>query len=185
MSTIRPALTCAIEGCEKPSWARGWCQAHYTRWKRHGDPLAGRTHVKGRRCQNHPYRSSRGHGLCGSCLRRYRLERTSKRCTAHPDMPAYARNLCNPCYQSEQRIKSAYGITADEYRQIMASPCGICGGTAEVVDHCHSTGRVRGGLCTRCNVGLGVIEGWYTERRAEIDAWLSSDIHAKARRVCR
>lgn len=34
---------CSIEGCNKPVTARGWCGAHYVRWMRHGDPLAGRT----------------------------------------------------------------------------------------------------------------------------------------------
>ena len=29
---------CKIEGCGKRVEARGWCSAHYTRWKRHGDP---------------------------------------------------------------------------------------------------------------------------------------------------
>lgn len=29
---------CAIEGCERPQVARGWCGRHYERWKRTGDP---------------------------------------------------------------------------------------------------------------------------------------------------
>lgn len=33
--------TCSIEGCDKPTKARGWCNAHWKRWIRHGDPLAG------------------------------------------------------------------------------------------------------------------------------------------------
>jgi hypothetical protein len=35
--------TCSIPGCNRFSHLRGWCQAHYCRWLRHGDPLAGRT----------------------------------------------------------------------------------------------------------------------------------------------
>ena len=35
--------TCNIEDCEKRHVARGWCSAHYTRWHKHGDPLAGGT----------------------------------------------------------------------------------------------------------------------------------------------
>lgn len=31
--------TCTIEGCEKRHVARGWCDTHYCRWKRTGDPL--------------------------------------------------------------------------------------------------------------------------------------------------
>lgn len=33
---------CAIDGCDRPIDRRGWCTRHYTRWYRHGDPLAGR-----------------------------------------------------------------------------------------------------------------------------------------------
>lgn len=29
--------TCSIEGCERPSIARGWCGMHYLRWRAHGD----------------------------------------------------------------------------------------------------------------------------------------------------
>ena len=35
--------TCSIGGCEKPRKARGWCDAHWARWRAHGDPLAGGT----------------------------------------------------------------------------------------------------------------------------------------------
>lgn len=33
--------TCEIDSCLNPSYARGWCRAHYSRWQRHGDPLGG------------------------------------------------------------------------------------------------------------------------------------------------
>lgn len=32
---------CSIPDCGKPTIARGWCPAHYKRWRLHGDPLAG------------------------------------------------------------------------------------------------------------------------------------------------
>lgn len=35
-------MSCSIEDCELPKKARGWCRSHYERWKRWGDPLAGR-----------------------------------------------------------------------------------------------------------------------------------------------
>lgn len=34
---------CDIVGCERKSIARGWCNRHYLRWLKHGDPLAGGT----------------------------------------------------------------------------------------------------------------------------------------------
>lgn len=34
---------CSIDGCGKPVKARGWCNAHWFRWRRHGNPLSGGT----------------------------------------------------------------------------------------------------------------------------------------------
>ena len=31
--------TCSINDCDKPTVGRGWCRKHYTRWRKHGDPL--------------------------------------------------------------------------------------------------------------------------------------------------
>jgi hypothetical protein len=30
---------CPVEGCEKQSRKRGWCDAHYQLWRKYGDPL--------------------------------------------------------------------------------------------------------------------------------------------------
>jgi hypothetical protein len=32
---------CTILGCDKPQHGKGWCNAHYMRWKRKGDPNIG------------------------------------------------------------------------------------------------------------------------------------------------
>lgn len=31
--------TCTVQGCERNAVARGWCNLHYLRWKKYGDPL--------------------------------------------------------------------------------------------------------------------------------------------------
>lgn len=31
--------TCSIKQCESPVLGRGWCNKHYLRWRKHGDPL--------------------------------------------------------------------------------------------------------------------------------------------------
>lgn len=51
------AVSCAIEDCPRPAnSSQGWCKAHYARWKRYGDVLAG-----GR---TRRLRGSRGSGSC-------------------------------------------------------------------------------------------------------------------------
>lgn len=32
---------CLIDQCNSGPFMRGWCVAHYERWRRHGDPLGG------------------------------------------------------------------------------------------------------------------------------------------------
>jgi hypothetical protein len=56
-----------------------------------------------------------------------------------------------------------YGITVEQYNQMFVDQdgkCSICNNTNTVgknlgVDHNHETGKVRGLLCHKCNIGLG------------------------------
>lgn len=61
-----------------------------------------------------------------------------------------------------KRLRQNYGLTPDEADAILASNdgrCLICNDAAAVaIDHCHQTGRVRGGLCLSCNTFLGRVE---------------------------
>lgn len=36
---------CSIEGCEKPARRRGWCDMHWIRWRKHGDPNVSRSYL--------------------------------------------------------------------------------------------------------------------------------------------
>jgi hypothetical protein len=57
-----------------------------------------------------------------------------------------------------------YGLTEDDYNTLLIKQnhkCAICEATAPNgmgkwhVDHCHTTGKVRGLLCMSCNIMLG------------------------------
>lgn len=58
-----------------------------------------------------------------------------------------------------KRLKSEYGLTREESEMMLEkqeSRCAICETkTKLVLDHCHSTSKVRGFLCSPCNTGLG------------------------------
>ncbi len=66
---------------------------------------------------------------------------------------------------NRRTVLRQHGITEDQYQAILASQNGVCaicnnptayckGGNLGV-DHDHTTGDIRGLLCTSCNAGLG------------------------------
>lgn len=56
----------------------------------------------------------------------------------------------------KSRYRREYGIEAEDLEVIKAIKfCAICYGPAEVIDHCHDNGHVRGMLCNKCNTTLG------------------------------
>ena len=61
------------------------------------------------------------------------------------------------------RVKKLYGINPEEYLKMhedQEGRCAICGNVPTTkrglhLDHCHTTGQVRGLLCHGCNTGIG------------------------------
>lgn len=36
----RVKRVCSVDRCDRDAHCRGWCDTHYTRWRRHGDVMA-------------------------------------------------------------------------------------------------------------------------------------------------
>jgi hypothetical protein len=89
--------------------------------------------------------------------------------------PAHPRPITPaPVLRERAAIKSRinkYGVTADDYAKLLVAQgglCAICRQPETVVsrythrvrtlsvDHCHTTHRVRGLLCARCNSAIGL-----------------------------
>jgi hypothetical protein len=71
---------------------------------------------------------------------------------------------CAAKESSRQKVLKKNKITATRYKKMLAmqkGKCAICEGQPRArrlaVDHCHVTGRIRGLLCMRCNVALGLM----------------------------
>jgi hypothetical protein len=71
-------------------------------------------------------------------------------------------------------LKLVYKITEQEYNALynkQDGACAICKTKHPrlAVDHCHSTGTVRGLLCTKCNTGIGMFSDKYDLVKAAAD----------------
>lgn len=75
----------------------------------------------------------------------------------------------NPLASRLRNLKSKYGLTGDQYMEILANQDGHCAICPRVdsgwatspflhVDHDHVTGEVRGLLCHPCNIAVGLVE---------------------------
>jgi hypothetical protein len=63
-------------------------------------------------------------------------------------------------------LKNKYGMSVEAFNKMLQDQMGVCaiGGGVEVrggrlhVDHSHNTGKVRGLLCHKCNVAIGLLK---------------------------
>jgi len=112
-----PLKSCSVEGCNAVVIARGWCSAHYRRWKRHGNPVGGKldngearrwlvSHAsfEGDDCLTYPFLiNDYGYGYLKS-LGRPGVELASRvMCTlAHGDPPEADSYACHSCFKGNE-----------------------------------------------------------------------------------
>lgn len=58
-------------------------------------------------------------------------------------------------FKRARYVMQTHGITLQEYDMMMSRSCEICGEESSHLDHDHVTGKLRGVLCHKCNVGIG------------------------------
>lgn len=105
---------------------------------------------------------------CNSCLPLVAEDQAQKK--VEQDRAYYAREHDKIREQAVwQRLMIRYGVTKewwDETYEKQGGVCAICkkaqlgtaAGNRLHVDHCHTTGQVRGLLCAGCNTHLGILE---------------------------
>jgi hypothetical protein len=87
-------------------------------------------------------------GYCRDCSKQVSSEQRSTQASAYHKTKLKKYDLTPECYEEMLNIQSGC--------------CAICkrsdnGKRRFAVDHCHTTGKVRGLLCTPCNVSLGAL----------------------------
>jgi len=104
----------------------------------------------------------------------YFKDKKCRRCGAvfSPKGPShhYCSDDCSGWIYADKYYKRNYGVGLEQVlkmRELQGDKCAICGQAgfkmrvdnkhSLVVDHCHSTGAVRGLLCHNCNRALGLL----------------------------
>lgn len=154
-------------------------------------PRTGKNYVRCTICKNKRVRDKRGatkgpggytaahklahakrHGTpvaCSKCGEMRKVGQECKECRKKYDsVKAYY--LANRKKIKQRRILATYGLTWDEYTDMLNATGGICpicnvpfaveferrvNGRSACVDHDHETGKVRGIICGRCNMAIG------------------------------
>ena len=81
-------------------------------------------------------------------------------------------NVCKDCYRDykhkwrttkkehirEYRALYNYSLSKEEFKNL-DKKCFSCGSEEKLaIDHCHDSGKVRGVLCSACNLALGLVK---------------------------
>ena len=90
-------------------------------------------------------------------------------------MREYRKN--NPSKMKAIDLKKRFGITLEIYNSMLNEQNGVCKICSEAeksidprtktvrhlaVDHCHTTGKIRGLLCSDCNTAVGLLKDSFT-----------------------
>ena len=97
---------------------------------------------------------------CKECYKKQQLEK-------YHELPIetkrHRRRKRDPEYHKAYKLKTLYGLTTEQFSAMIVeqnSVCKICSCHLDKpqIDHCHTTGKVRGLLCRSCNTSLGLLK---------------------------
>lgn len=141
------AAVCKQPGCEKSTVARGWCTAHYERWRKHGDPTVDMRQRPARVCSEEGcFGKTVGRGFCSKHYARFMrlgstelpigVTRETQICLAD-DCERSANGGRGYCTKHYHRIRK-YGSTHEDRRATGSPICAVadCEATAIARGYC-------------------------------------------------
>ena len=104
--------------------------------------------------------------LCKTCDTLKDIDRFSKR----SNRPSGVQSKCKDCervvrmkyYKPHEQIRRKLKISDELFEELQSiTHCQCCGNFIEgkrCIDHCHTTMKLRGVLCHKCNTALGLVD---------------------------
>jgi hypothetical protein len=159
---------CKSIDCFRPSQAKGYCDKHYRRFIKYGDPEI--VHIfKPKKCLDKVCdRNSKSKGYCDKHYRRFiktgtsELQKIVRSCSVDGCIRRHmAKDLCSLHYEMSRNnvvIDDSAAKIIEQHNGL----CDICSSSSPgfgrkrlCIDHDHATGVVRGMLCQKCNIVIG------------------------------
>lgn len=149
---------------ERRAYAKGWREKNKEKLRAYFRQYYAKNRAKKIQaaCQwkiDNPERAKEAHAKARKKHAASRLEYTRKSRAAGSN------------FDRKHYLKARYGLTIEQYKDMLEAQGGLCmicnrpetrklRGKTDVslaVDHCHSTGNIRGLLCGNCNKGIGLL----------------------------
>lgn len=116
--------------------------------------------------------------ICSEC----RKERIERRTIAENNVKLYhvEYRAKNREKKNRKQILKKFNLTDEQYSHMIEKQngcCAICGSKVPLaIDHCHSTGKIRGMLCRPCNTAIGMLKDNPHIMQSALDYCLSGGV---------
>jgi hypothetical protein len=164
--------TCILENCTNQQLARGLCRAHYLKARRDGSlnalalPTAPKLPTDHQLLSKNPETKRGVCSICGDTEIVSKIQRGSQirwRCRTPIRLSGTRCKKYSFGQLEEYHMATDLVHIREELLVVQKNVCALCkkgesSGKQLSIDHCHTTGKIRGLLCSRCNLGLGLFK---------------------------
>lgn len=166
-------MVCSIPLCSTDTFSRGLCKSHYNKHYTAGtlDTVAKPTPKRHTLSAKDLDELTAVCGICGPTKIVYKKPHNKFYCKNSTSIMNYTQ------FKYGEAGQLTYGQVVgarSKYTEEQGDICSICKKPADALkalalDHCHETGKIRGLLCTKCNMGLGLFDDDVTKLKAAIE----------------
>lgn len=154
-------MVCQLDACENSSYSRGLCKPHYEKSYREGTLGQYHSAIRRHTLSNKDFDVLTADcSVCGSVKLFHRKTHSKYYCENSSN--AKKKNYRSYSYDDGVITHSEAKVERARLEVSQQGLCNICKkpsmGKSLALDHCHRSGKIRGLLCTKCNIGLGMFE---------------------------